>query len=72
MQENVYRYSLSGRKKTKTEVFDSYLSNYKVKCKCGHTIVMVRRKKVLCSHCGYYVYKNKQEEFRDKMKGLLK
>lgn len=72
MQEKVYRYSLSGRKKTKAEVLDSYLTSYKVRCKCGHTIVMVKRSKVLCSHCGHYVYKDKKEEFKDKMRKLIK
>ena len=32
---------------------DDVFSNYKVKCKC--------------SHCGYYVYRDKKEEFKNKM-----
>ena len=71
MEQEVYRYSTTGRKKTKTEILDGYLSNYKVKCKCGHTIVLIKRNKVLCNFCGHYVYKNQKEEFKDKMRSLM-
>lgn len=68
---DLHKYHTNGRKKTKEEIYDSILSNYKVKCKCGHVLVIVGKDKVICSHCGYYVYKNKKEEFKDKMRSAL-
>lgn len=38
--------------------------NFKYYCKCGHSVVIVRKDKKLCTHCGRYVFKNKQDEFR--------
>lgn len=48
-------------------------AKYKIYCKCGHSLVFYpfeKRKKKLCSHCGYYVYLNKKEEFKERL-GLL-
>lgn len=45
------------------------LAEYKVKCKCGHSIVMTNNiTKTLCTWCNHYVYKNAKEEFKDKMR----
>ena len=44
-------------------------------CKCGHRIVIYpcyHETRKLCSFCGNYVHINKQEEFKYKMKGLIK
>lgn len=71
MEQEVRKYSVSGRKKTKEEILESHLTNYKVKCKCGHTIIIIKRDKVLCNFCGHYVYRNKKEEFKDKMRSLI-
>ena len=39
-----------------------------VYCKnCGHTVVVISVDRVLCSHCGYWVYKDDKTEFRYKM-----
>ncbi len=49
-------------------------SKYKIYCKCGHSIVIYpfeKRKKKLCTHCGYYVYANKRVEFMDRLKTLI-
>ena len=44
------------------------LSTFKVRCECGHTMVFVtNREKIICTHCGRYVYKNKKLEFKDKL-----
>ena len=49
------------------------LQNYVVKCKCSHTILFTGIKdRLICSHCGSWVYKNKKVEMRYKMKELLK
>lgn len=68
---NLDKYHKNGKKKTKEEILESILSNYKVKCRCGHTLIIVGKPKVICNHCGYYVYKNKQEEFKDRMTRVL-
>lgn len=39
-----------------------------VKCKCGHSITFGGRStKVICWWCGNYCYKNKKEEFKEKL-----
>ena len=49
-------------------------SKVKYKCKhCGHKVVIPTWvDKQLCSWCGYYVFRNKQLEFRENMKKLMK
>ena len=53
-----------------TEEYDKV----KVRCEhCGHRIVMpIWVDKRPCNWCGYNVYRNKQLEFKDKMKKLIK
>lgn len=66
--EKIMRISSSGRKRTEEEIIASYYSNYKVKCKCGHTMVITNSvEKKICSYCGNYVYRNKKLEFKDKL-----
>ena len=61
-------YSSTGRKKTKDEIVDSYYAQFKVKCKCGHTVLISPVKsKILCSFCGNYVYRDKKIEFMEKL-----
>lgn len=44
-----------------------------VKCKkCGHTILVARKDRIICSYCGNWVYKNDKTEFEYKMKEKLK
>lgn len=66
----VNKYTSSGRKRTQEEIRESYFAQYRVRCKCGHTFLIVKGKK-LCRYCGEYVYKNKQEEFKDKLRSAL-
>ena len=52
---------------------DKAFSDYKVKCKCSHVIIMTSVKdRVMCDHCGHYVYRDKKAEYKYKMKELLK
>lgn len=52
---------------------------YKVKCKCGHTLtISPQNKRLICRHCGKWVYLNetekkefKKEEIKKKMRRLL-
>lgn len=48
------------------------LSNYKYKCKCGHVVIMLPdTHRVLCTWRHNFVYKNKRDEFMDRMRGAL-
>ena len=43
-----------------------------VKClKCGHSVPIGRKDKMLCEFCGKYVFKDKKEEFRYRMGQIL-
>lgn len=49
------------------------ITNYSVKCKCSHSMYMpVYVKFKICGYCGRKVYRNKQEEFKDKIKGAMR
>lgn len=42
-------------------------------CSCGHKVLMnYKQNKKLCSWCGRYVYKNKRDEFREKLEEKIK
>ena len=73
MKYGVKKYTSSGRRRTKDEITDSYYTNYKVKCKCGHSIFMPYGTiKKVCGHCGKYVYESKRIEFKEKMREKLR
>lgn len=38
--------------------------NHRVKCSCGHSLVMVNKDKEICNWCGKWVFKNKADEFK--------
>lgn len=66
----MYTNSMKGTKRLMEEV-----SKYKYYCKCGHSIVIYpfeKRNKKICHWCGSYVYVDKKEEFKDKMRGIIK
>ena len=49
------------------------IQDYMIKCKCSHSILFTGRKdRLICSHCGHYVYQDKKAELKYKMKELLK
>lgn len=55
------------------KIYDTKISENKRKCECGHvTAITNKHKKVICSVCGNYIYLNKADEFRDKLKEQLK
>lgn len=51
------------------------IAKYKIYCnRCGHGTVFYpfeKRNKKICSHCGYYVYQSKKEEFKERLDILL-
>ena len=43
-----------------------------IKCKnCGHSIVPMKER-IICTHCGRWVYKNDKAEFEYKLKEITK
>ena len=52
------------------QTLTSNIEPYKRTCKCGHVVVVTEDKK-LCTHCGNYVFRNKEEEFKYRMKEKL-
>lgn len=47
---------------------------HKVYCSCGHSVVIFpfeHKNKKVCSYCGKYVYKDKKEEFKERLGALL-
>lgn len=55
-----------------SEKFLNALSQYKVKCKCGHVVIIIKRSWVMCSWCGRKIYRSKKDEFKDKLKKEIK
>lgn len=52
--------------KEDTKRLNNYWKN-KVKCKCSHTFVLGNQDRGLCSHCGNWVYKSPELEFKYKL-----
>ena len=50
------------------------MTKARTKCSCGHSVIIPSRKdRTICSWCGNYVFRNKQDEFRYRFKeNLLK
>ena len=63
----------SGRRKTKDEMISSYYRQYMYRCRCSHTQLIPNQiDRVICNHCGNWIYRDKRVEFKDKIKSLLK
>ena len=45
---------------------------FRVKCKCGHTLYIVNKDKVICNYCGRYVFKDKEAEFKYRIEEKIK
>lgn len=49
------------------------LNKHKYQCKCGRKVYISRNSdKALCSWCNNYVFKSKEDEFKFRMKEVLK
>lgn len=68
----VRRYTSTGRRKTKDEIMASYRQQYRVRCECGHTMMMVNVTKRLCPFCKKYVFKDKKEEMKYRVNEKLR
>lgn len=48
------------------------LAPYRVYCKdCGHSMIIAKQEKALCSWCGHWVFKDKKVEFKYRLKEQL-
>ena len=48
------------------------ITKSRIKCKCGHSVVLPNRAdKAICNWCGNYVFKNKEVEFKHRVKENL-
>lgn len=55
------------------KIMSNNYAKVKYKCKCGHKVIIPEWvDKQLCKYCGTYVFKNKKEEFKYRMKERLK
>lgn len=60
-----------GKKKMDRKLEIYFENTYK--CSCGHSVVIFYpHTKRLCTWCNHYVYKDKKEEFTDKLRSLLR
>lgn len=47
--------------------------NFTYTCKCGHRVVMNnQQKRILCTWCNHYVYRDKKDEFMERVSNLCK
>lgn len=56
--------------KTYRHIFklEDEIVNLKVKCSCGHTVVLTKQDPVkICSHCNHIVYKTDRDYFKWKL-----
>lgn len=42
-----------------------------IKCECGHSIVMSKADRTICSWCGKWVYRTKEIEFKYKLRETI-
>lgn len=57
----------------KVQESNKLLKDIVVKCKhCGHSIYIGRGERIICFHCGRYVYKNKKIALKYEVEKLMK
>ena len=60
----------------KMQFLENDRTKYKRYCKnCGHPIIFPttsKKDKKVCTHCGYYIYKNDRIEFEEILKSKIK
>ena len=53
------------------KAFNLY-GNNRFYCLCGHSVTMPPKEtRVLCSYCGYWVYRDKKQMFKERLKVKL-
>lgn len=52
--------------------YEDAIADRKRYCKCGHSVTILEGNKKICSNCGFFVYLNPQDEFKEKVKKALR
>lgn len=48
------------------------LASSRYYCYCGHSVIInPKETRVLCTHCGHWVYKDKQRYFKERLRGYI-
>lgn len=50
-----------------SRLFNQIVEN-SVKCKCSHSVTIMKADRKICSHCGNWVYRTPMLEFKYKLK----
>lgn len=51
----------------------TYITEHRIKCShCDTKAFLGKADKVICPKCGYYIYKDKKEEFKNNLRKVLK
>lgn len=50
-------------KMRKIRKLESAIDQITIKCPCGHSVEVYHDKRI-CTYCGKYVFKNKEDEFK--------
>lgn len=57
---------------TDKKMFD-FISNNRFYCTCGHSVIISPKEtRILCRHCGEWIYRDKKEMFKSRLKGKMK
>lgn len=52
--------------------YSEIITRNKIKCKCGHSIsIPPHLEKCVCHWCGNYVFRNKNDEFKFRLKEMM-
>ena len=55
------------------EKYVEEMRNHKYICKCGHKVyIAYNKEKAICSWCGKYVFKSKEDEFKYRINERLR
>lgn len=46
------------------------MANYRHKCKCGHTVILIKKQFIICSNCGHPIFRDEKAKFKYKLGGL--
>lgn len=50
-----------------------FYSTQRQYCDCGHSVVIrADREKIICSHCGHWIFRNKKDEFVYRLREKLR
>lgn len=64
--------ALKNSRYKKEDKYWEQLRKISVKCKCGTARPFPKFKdKLICPNCGNYIYRDKQTEFKYRMRGIL-